>query len=224
MRVSRTWLVLFQSRSTPSRNTSSRWNAPTWYGGGAVAANTSSPSIHGRSTFCWNGLKENEPSGRPGSLPQGAASGRGPCSLVAAQEIEASVQAANASSLQQTTCTEVLLLDSPHGQLDSWYGRHEWARAIFYRTPDGKPRVRFWTAAGSNDVPVNEADGSAGWLGQLQKKGSGRDPVIVQLRYSLWPAGSDHVGGSVVDIGDQATLDGAIDLTCAPAPAEPTQG
>jgi TonB family protein len=125
------------------------------------------------------------------------------------------VQATNASSLQQKTCTGVLVLDSPNGEIDSWYGRHDWARAIFYRTPDGKPRVKFWTSWGSNDVAVNEFDGSAGWLGQLQRKGQ----THVQLRFSLWPAGADHVGGSVVDIY-KGTLDGAIDLTCASEPAE----
>jgi TonB family protein len=128
------------------------------------------------------------------------------------------VEATNASSLQQKTCTGVLVLDSPHGEIDSWYGRHDWARAIFYRTPDGKPRVRFWTSWYSSDVQVNESDGSAGWLGPEQKKGG----TSVQLRFALWPAGADHVGGSVVDI-HKPSLDGAISLTCASEPAEQAQ-
>ncbi len=130
------------------------------------------------------------------------------------------VEASNASSLLPKTCTGRLVADSATGEIDSWYGRHEWARAIFYHTPDGKPRVKFWTAWGSNDVAVNETDGSAGWLGQLQKKaGFG----FVQQRFSLWPAGADHVGGSVVEIFGGATLDGAIELTCAPEQTELTQ-
>ncbi len=129
------------------------------------------------------------------------------------------VEAANASSLQPKTCTGLLVVNSATGELDSWYGRREWARAIFYRTPDGKRRVKFWTAAGSRDVPVNETDGSAGWLGQRQNAG----PHSVQLRFSLWPAGADHVGGSVRDIYTSDTLDGAIELTCAPEQTEQTQ-
>ena len=130
------------------------------------------------------------------------------------------VEASNASSLQQKTCAGLLVSDSATGELDSWRGRREWAKAIFYRTPDGKQRVKFWTAWGSNDVAVNETDGSAGWLGQLQKKGGFS---FVQLRFSLWPAGADHVGGSVVEIFQGATLDGAIELTCAPEQTEQTQ-
>lgn len=131
------------------------------------------------------------------------------------------VEAANASSLQQKTCTGGLVLDSPHGELDSWYGRHDWARAIFYHTPDGKPRVKFWTSWYSADVAVSESDGSAGWLGPEQKRGpGGGNPV--QLRFSVWPAGADHVGGSVVDI-HQPALDGAIELNCDPGRSEQTQ-
>ena len=120
------------------------------------------------------------------------------------------VQAANASSLQQKTCTGVLVLDTPTGEIDSLYGRHTWARAIFYRTPDGKPRVKFWTSFNSSDAPVSDYDGSAGWLGPVEKKGP---QSWVQLRYSLWPAGPDHVGGSVVDVYS-AGSEGTIDLTC----------
>jgi TonB family protein len=128
------------------------------------------------------------------------------------------VQVAAASSLQQKACTGILVLDSAKkGELDSWFGRHTWARATFYRAPDGKPRVKFWTSFNSSDVAVSEYDGSAGWLGPEEKKAATK----VQLRYSLWPAGPDHVGGSVVDIYNP-TLDGAIDLTCDQGPSEQT--
>jgi TonB family protein len=128
------------------------------------------------------------------------------------------VQVANASSLQQKTCSGVLVMHTSSGELDSWRGYRQWARAIFYRTPDGKPRVKFWTSWGSNDVAVNDSDGSAGWLG-VEQKGTW---ISVRPRYALWPAGADHVGGSVVDIHN-SSLDGAIDLICASEPAEQTQ-
>ncbi len=129
------------------------------------------------------------------------------------------VEAANTSSLLPKTCTGVLVLNSSSGELDSWRGRHEWARAIFYRLPDGKARFKFWTSWGSKDVPVNESDGSAGWLGPRQPVKGGFN----QLRFSLWPAGSDHVAGSVVNIYSGMTEEGTIDLTCAPEQPEQTQ-
>ncbi len=129
------------------------------------------------------------------------------------------VEAANTSSLLPKTCTGVLVLNSSSGELDSWRGRHEWARAIFYHLPDGKPRFKFWTSWGSKDVPVNESDGSAGWLGPRQPVKGGFN----QLRFSLWPAGSDHVAGSVVNIYSGMTEEGTIDLTCAPEQPEQTQ-
>jgi TonB family protein len=128
------------------------------------------------------------------------------------------VEAANTSSLLPKTCSGILVI-SPFGELDSGRGWREWAKAIFYRTPEGQPRFKFWTAWGAKDVPVNELDGSAGWLGPRQPIKGGYN----QLRFSLWPAGPDHVAGSVVNIYSGMTDDGTIDLTCAPEQPEQTQ-
>ena len=120
------------------------------------------------------------------------------------------VQATAAATMQQKICSGVLVLDSAFGELDSWRGRRQWAKAVFYRTPEGKPRLKFSTNyVGSVDVAVSEYDGSAGWMGPQEKKGG----TYVQLRFALWPAGPDHVGGSVVDVYRPAE-DGAIDLVC----------
>src|SRR5262249_48550682 len=105
-----------------------------------------------------------------------------------------SVQEAVVATMQQKNCVGILVLDSG-GELDSWRGRRQWARATFYRAPDGKPRVRFWTNYGSTDAAVSEVDGSAGWVGPEERKGQ----THVQLHFALFPAGADHVGGTVVD-------------------------
>jgi TonB family protein len=131
------------------------------------------------------------------------------------------IAAAKASSLQQKTCTGRIVVDSATGGLDSWYGRHGWARADFYRGPDGKPRVKFSTSWYSADAAVNESNGSAGWLGPEQHVGP-PGMGMVQLKYSLFPAGPDHVGGSVFDIYKPDTK-GAIELNCDQGPSEQTQ-
>ena len=131
------------------------------------------------------------------------------------------VDATNASSLQQKTCVGNIVVDSATGGLDSWYGRHGWARAAFYRAPDGKPRVKFSTSWYTEDVAISESNGSVGWLGPAQKMGP-PGFGIVQMKYSLWPAGPDHVGGSVFDIYKPDTK-GAIELNCDPGASEQTQ-
>jgi len=115
----------------------------------------------------------------------------------------------------ERTCGGRLVLDSP-GQIDSIRGSRGYIQAVFYRAPDGKPRVKVTTSFGVIDAAVNESDGSAGWQGPLEKKTA----YEMSLKHLyIWPAGPDHVTGSITDsFNPQA--DGTVDLTCDRGPSE----
>ena len=113
----------------------------------------------------------------------------------------------------ERTCTGRLVLDSP-GEIDSIRGSRGYIQAVFYRAPDGKPRVKVTTSFGVIDVAVSESDGSAAWQGPLERKTAYE---MSMKHFYIWPAGPDHATGSLTNsFNPQA--DGTVDLTCEQGP------
>jgi TonB family protein len=121
-------------------------------------------------------------------------------------------------TMLQRTCTGTITVGGiPNHPA---FGVHSWARAIFFRKPDGTPWVKFWERGHQSLSPVTELGKMVTWTGRQEHKDRDTDSW---LQYTLWPDGDNHLSGviggrlySTSGVAFNSNLAGnSVDLTCA---------
>ena len=121
-------------------------------------------------------------------------------------------------TMLQKTCTGTVVKQGIRNHPS--YGERDWAQAIFFRRPDGKPWVKFYESGFPILAPVTEIGKVVQWTGREE-----RLPRNVSrfTQYSVWPEGDNILSGSINIVyptpSPEALQDlnrgGTVDFTCA---------
>ena len=116
------------------------------------------------------------------------------------------------ATMLQRTCAGTVLIGG--WGPNRWGASQDNVRVIFYHKPDGAAWIDFWPGGhfGLVQRPVTELGVSAQWNDMPRNYGQG---LIVVPHYAVWPAGENHLSGTVTDVGPRA-FDGeaSIELSC----------
>jgi TonB family protein len=104
------------------------------------------------------------------------------------------------------------------------FGRHSWARAIFFRRPDGTPWVSLYEDGFPDLSPVTEVGKTLQWTGREEHIGRGNS---IWTTYQVWPEGDNRIIGNIgsfvpgsngITKGDtyvsDSELGGIVEFTC----------
>lgn len=119
-------------------------------------------------------------------------------------------------TMLQRTCTGKVVKQGIRNHPN--YGVPFWAQAIFFRTPDGKPWVKFYEGGFSILAPVSEVGKIVQWSGREERQKA--DPGFIKVyQYSVWPDGENNLTGSInvsiADNPDSINSGGTVDFVCA---------
>ena len=121
------------------------------------------------------------------------------------------------STMLQKSCTGTVVTQGIRNH--PAYGVRSSAEAVFFRTPDGSPWVKFYEGGFGTLAPVVEIGQVVKWAGRVEWIGGGSRRFT---EYTVWPEGGSSLNGNIelvyLDAAKANQLlnrGGTIDLTCS---------
>jgi TonB family protein len=118
-------------------------------------------------------------------------------------------------TMLQRTCTGTVVKEGIRNH--PWYGGRHWAQAVFFRTPDGAPWVKFYEGGQPIIAPVNEVGKMVQWTGREEHP---RKTMSLYYHYTVWSDGDNNLSGNieaffVASSPEGLNTGGTVDMTCA---------